>query len=158
MTTATTPIDRAHARRRARAELLIEQDVERRLNELGLTEQKCIELAIDPKERVQLKGIIARLRKLPHPFTQCMRDLRKHKPEWSDDRRKRTCQSLKVAAGRAGSTANHSEASVCFLLTDAQATLLEHADLEALAETPEPAEQPDTTPNPGDGDEPIGGD
>lgn len=134
MTTLQEELTRAHEDRRSRAESLLDEQADSFLNRIGLTEEKCIELAIDPGERKQLKGIIARLRKVPHPFTTCMRDLRKHKPDWTEDRRKRTCQSLKVAAGRAGEHSASINDGVCMLLTDAQATLLEHADQEALAE------------------------
>lgn len=136
MSVARDNLSRAQQRRRARVQRSEEDRVEAMFEACGLSEAdtRRDNFAIDPSERNQLKGIIARLRKLPHPFSTCMRDLRKHKPEWTEDRRKRTCQSLKVAAGRTSGKSGLSEAGVCVLITDGMATMLERLDLKKVAE------------------------
>lgn len=127
-------LDEAQEQRRQRLIGAQDHSDEDFLNRIGLTEELCTQLAIGPQARQKLKGIIGRLRKLPHPFTQCMRDLKKHKPEWSEDRRKRTCQTLKVAAGRAKASSGTALAeSPCVALGEDEFKLLEHIDLDELA-------------------------
>jgi len=129
-------LSRAQADRRQRVDLATDAEVERTLDAIGLSEERCTELALDPGDRKKLKGIIARLRSKPHPFTTCMRDLRKHQPGWSEDRRKRTCNVLKQATGRGSgkkATALATDDGACAEITDGIAKLLEHADADALA-------------------------
>lgn len=131
MSMAADILAEAHTSRLARVREADELTADEFLDSIGLSEERCIELALDPVERNQLKGIIARLRGKKHAFTTCMRDLRKHKPEWTDDRRKRTCAVLKQAA-KGSSSSNLSAEGICPVITDGMADMLEHADLSGL--------------------------
>lgn len=128
----------AQESRRQRGERLADAQLEHLLDAIGLSEAKIEEAVklgtanVSPADRKRLKGIIDRLRTKPHPFTQCMRDLRKHHPEWSDDRRKRTCAVLKQLTGRGQGKTNASDEGTCVLLDDGLAALLEMVDMDAL--------------------------
>lgn len=134
----TSSLQLAQAERRARVAASEEEAIDELLDSIGLSEDAVLKLGIEnvsPSDRQKLKGIIARLRKHPHPFTQCMKDLAKHQPTWSKDRRQRTCAVLKQLTGRRDSKKTKlAEEGACVLLSDGVATLLEHADLSKLEE------------------------
>lgn len=99
-------LDEAHAMRYARVcgsrHEQLDEIIDAGLSEEGLVEleESGIVLSagtadVTPDDRKKLKGILDRLKTKKHPFAQCMRDLEKHKPEWSDQRRKETCAVLK---------------------------------------------------------------
>lgn len=130
-------LSEAQTDRRARAEALLERETDALLDRVGLTEALVLGTGnVSPADRKKLSGIINRLRGKKHAFGTCMRDLAKHHPEWSDDRRKKTCAVLKQLA-KPGST-NASEfggEGACVLLDDGVANLLALADLSKLEET-----------------------
>lgn len=126
-----TALELAREDRRQRADELLDRQVDDRLDAVLLGTAD-----VSPAARVKLKGILKRLAKQAHPFTQCMSDLREHKPEWSDDRRKKTCNVLKALSGRGDSKTNAahlSQGGACLLLDDDVMTLLEMVDESALA-------------------------
>lgn len=93
----------AQAARRARVSASHDTDIDRALDHFGLSvervERICLGTAnVSPSDREKLKGIISRLRRQKHTFTTCMNSLRRNKPEWSEERRKRTCAVLKALA------------------------------------------------------------
>lgn len=125
----------AQADRRARAELLLERETEDLLNRVGLTEALVLGTEnVSPADRKKLSGIINRLRGKKHAFTQCMRDLAKHHPEWSDDRRKRTCAVLKALAKPGSTNASEAPVGACAIIDDGVANLLDLADITKLEE------------------------
>jgi hypothetical protein len=130
----------AQEERRARGEATLDVWVEQRLDKVGLSEELLLGAEnVGPEARKKLKGIIARLRKNPHPFTQCMQDLREHQPGWSESRRKKTCAVLKQLAGRGSGGGNQSSLSsasggACVLLDDDVASLLDLVNMDALDE------------------------
>lgn len=93
---------------------------------------------VSPAARKKLAPIVNSLRKDPHPFTRCMKNLREEQPSWSEARRKKTCNVLKALTGRqnGGSTnaslALATGAGACIMVDDDVATLLEHVDEEVL--------------------------
>lgn len=124
-------LEDAQASRRARGDQVLEAWVEDRLSLAGL---ELGTADVSPAARVKLKGIIARLAAKPHPFTTCMSDLREHKPDWSEDRRKKTCNVLKALAGRGSGNQmglGLSE-SVCLALDDDVVDLLDRVELGTL--------------------------
>lgn len=133
---ARAQLIRAHEGRRRRLEAAVERQIDTRLDAVGLSERSVENLGtadVSPADRTKLKGIIARLARQKKPFSVCMRDLRKHQPDWSDERRKRTCQTLKTLAGRSSDKAGAlSEDGACVLVDERIAVLLEHADLSQL--------------------------
>jgi hypothetical protein len=89
----------AQVDRARRGEELAERKIDDLLDRIGLSDSVLLGTEnVSPADRKKLSGIINRLRGKKHAFTQCMRDLEKHHPEWSDDRRKRTCAVLKALA------------------------------------------------------------
>lgn len=105
------------------------------LDTVGLSEADVERISlgtenVSPEDRKKLKGIIARLAKKAHPFTTCMADLRKHHPEWSDDRRKKTCAVLKQLTGRG----NEKKTSMgeAIDIDEGVAALLSHVDLSEV--------------------------
>jgi len=131
-------LDLAQADRLARGEALADAKIEHLMDAIGLSEE-AISLGtadVSPAARKKLKGIIDRLRTKPHPFTQCMQDLRKHRPDWSEQRRKETCNVLKSLAGRNGKakTSMSDEGAVCVMLDDETSSLLAMIDLDVLDE------------------------
>lgn len=124
-------LELAREARRRRADELLDRQVDGRLDAVLLGTAD-----VSPAARVKLKGILKRLAKQAHPFTQCMKDLAEHKPDWSDDRRKKTCNVLKALSGRGDSKTNAaylSQGGACLLLDDDVITLLEMVDEGALA-------------------------
>ena len=124
----------AQEERRTRAEARAEAWAESRLDAVGLTEQMVLGTEnVSPADRKKLSGIIARLRGKKHAFTTCMRDLAKHKPEWTEDRRKKTCAVLKQIA-KPGTNASDTSDGACVLLDEGCARLLELVDVSKLEE------------------------
>lgn len=126
--------------RRARGEQIGGARTERLLNLVGLSEQEVLQLGtadVSPAARKKLEPILNRLRTKAHKFTTCMNDLRKNHPEWSEDRRKKTCNVLKALAGgnSGGSTKaslSLSQEGACVMVDDDVAALLERVDEEVL--------------------------
>lgn len=131
-----TTLSEAQELRRDRLACDLDRRIDEVLDRIGLSEEK-IALApedVTPDERKKLKGILKRLAQQKNPFTQCMRDLRKHKPEWSEDRRKRTCGTLKAIIKGTGRVRALSEDGSCALIDDGVADLLAMADVSILDE------------------------
>jgi hypothetical protein len=148
MSTATDQLSQAQARRRARVDASVDREIDEVLDRVGLSEaavQRLSESGVDlgtanvgPVAREKLKGIINRLRTKAHPFTTCMSDLREHKPEWSEDRRKKTCNVLKQLAGRGSGGGGKATAmsldEVTCAVDDGVMALIEHIDIDSFAE------------------------
>lgn len=134
-------LELAQQRRVERGLRLSDRQMDVLLDSIGLSEaeiERRVQLGtadVSPAARKKLKGIIGRLRVNPHPFTQCMADLRKHKPEWDDKRRKETCNVLKALAGRSTNSVKTSNdaMSACVMLEDDVAALLMMVDKDALS-------------------------
>lgn len=130
----------AQVARRTRADETLDRWIEDRLAVVGLSEHDSIQFGtadVSPAARKKLQPIINALRKDPHPFTRCMKNLREEQPGWSEDRRKKTCNVLKALAGRSngGSTkASFSDTSSCLAIDTTVAALLDLVDDEGLAE------------------------
>lgn len=123
----------AQVDRARRGEELAERKIDDLLDRIGLSDSVLLGTAnVSPADRKKLSGIINRLRGKKHAFTQCMRDLEKHHPEWSDDRRKRTCAVLKALAKPGSTNTSETSDSACVLLDDATARLIDMIDLKAL--------------------------
>lgn len=136
MSAVRDKLSEAQESRRAREDASLERNIDADLDRIGLSEE-AIKLGtadVGPGARKKLSGIIKRLAGKPHPFTQCMADLRKHHPEWSDDRRKKTCNVLKTLAGRNKPKKAAMSESACALIDDDVAALIELADLSNLEE------------------------
>lgn len=160
MNTAVDQLSQAQEHRRARVDVSADRHTDEILDHVGLSEDDVVRLSesgvvlgtanVGPEARKKLKGIINRLRTKPHKFTTCMNDLRKNHPEWSDDRRKKTCNVLKQLAG--GGKGGGGKATAMSLATNIitcvvdndVAALLEHVDEQALAELVAEASPPDT--------------
>lgn len=127
----------AQAERRTRAEQLDEQWIEDRLNAVGLSDAVVMGTEnVSPADRKKLSGIINRLRGKKHAFKTCMNDLRKHQPNWDEERRKKTCAVLKQLAkpGSTNASADTFSQGACVLVDEGVARLLEMADLSKLTE------------------------
>lgn len=126
----------AQVSRRAREEEILLTRIDSLLDEIGLSQEEVDRIALStadvtPDDRKKLKGILSRLAKLKHPFSQCMRDLAKHRPEWSDDRRKKTCAVLKQIS-HPQSKSGGSKSSLSLDLEDGALALLTHADTSEM--------------------------
>jgi hypothetical protein len=127
-------LDLAQANRAARGESLLDDRIEFLFDEIGLSEERLVALAVSPADRQKLKGILARLARQKKPFTTCMHDLEKHRPDISEEGRKRICGRLKSMIKGTGRVRalSLSEDSSCPLVDADIATLLEKVDDEAL--------------------------
>jgi hypothetical protein len=136
-----TALDLAQEARHERGEDLLDARVEFMLDEIGLSDDRIANLAVSAADREKLKGILKRLARQKHPFTQCMRDLRKHRPDLPTESRKRICGRLKSmikGTGRVKALSLSDDAS-CPYVDSATASLLDQVDdaaLEALAANP----------------------
>jgi hypothetical protein len=90
-------LDLALARdgRDQRGRALLDDRIDFVLDEIGLSDERLVELAVSPADREKLKGILQRLARQKHPFSQCMRDLAKHRADLPEESRKRICGRLK---------------------------------------------------------------
>lgn len=125
--------------RRVRGAVTADAQIDVMLDAIGLSESACVSFSaanVGPAARKKLKGIVDSLRKDPHPFTKCMKNLRKEQPSWSEERRKKTCATLKQLTGRGNGSATKASLSsdVCLQVDDDVAVLLEHVDETKLAE------------------------
>lgn len=137
---AQTSLEDARERRRERFAEAVERDLDESLDAIGFIEGLNLGTAnVSAADRKKLKGIVDRLRKNPKPFTQCMADLRKHQPGWSDERRKKTCSVLKSLTGRKNSGGQKSNLGegACVLIDDRLADLLCAVDGEKLTQLEE---------------------
>lgn len=123
----------SQASRRERAQVALDRRIESMLDAVGLDQKTC--LAAGPDARAKLKGILDRLAKQRHPFSQCMRDLAKHRPELSEPSRKRICGRLKSmveGSGRAKAFSDELSDDSCPLVDVEVFALLEKVDDAAL--------------------------
>jgi hypothetical protein len=123
----------AQSSRAARAADLLDRRIESMLDAIGLSEANLTNLAVSPADRQKLKGILARLARQKHPFSQCMTDLAKHRPDLSDESRRQICGRLKSmikGTGRVKALSLSDEA--CPLIDPSMFALLEHVDDAAL--------------------------
>lgn len=132
----------AQADRHTRAAELADRQLDDLLDAVGLSEDEIKLGAADvsPQARKKLKGIIDALRRDPHPFTKCMKNLREEQPTWSDARRKKTCAVLKQLTGRSNQKMAASYPApllgedACAMLDTDVVTLLDMVDMEVLAD------------------------
>lgn len=123
----------AQASRADRATLALDRRIDKMLDAIGLSEERLTQLAVSPSDRQKLKGILARLARQKHPFSQCMTDLRKHRPELSDSSRRQICGRLKSMVKGTGRVKALSLADEACPLIDANMfALLEKIDDAAL--------------------------
>lgn len=127
-------LDLAQANRAARGESLLDDRIEFLFDEIGLSEDRLVALAVSPADRQKLKGILARLARMKHPFKTCMSDLAEHRPDIPEEGRKRICGRLKSMVKGTGRVRalSLSDDSACPLVDASVATLLEKVDDEAL--------------------------
>jgi hypothetical protein len=118
------------------AENLLDARAELVLNAVGLTDERVTELAVGPAAREKLKGILKRLARKKHPFSQCMRDLAKHRSELPVESRKRICGRLKSmikGTGRVKALSQTEEDGACMLIDEDVAKLILAVDDDKLA-------------------------
>ncbi len=126
----------ARASRHLRAEAQLDLNVEHVLDSIGLSEERVIELAVSPADREKLKGILKRLARKKHPFSQCMRDLAKHRSELPVESRKRICGRLKSmikGTGKVKALSQTEEDGACMLIDEGVAKLILAVDDDKLA-------------------------
>lgn len=129
-------LDLALARdgRDQRGRALLDDRIDFVLDEIGLSDDRLIELAVSPADREKLKGILQRLARQKHPFSQCMRDLAKHRADLPEESRKRICGRLKSMIKGTGrvKALSLSDDPACPLVDAGVAALLSQVDDAAL--------------------------
>jgi hypothetical protein len=120
--------------REERGVSLLEDRIDFLLDEVGLSDDESITLAVSAADREKLKGILQRLARQKKPFTTCLHDLEKHRPELSDKSRREICGRLKSMIKGTGRVRalSLSDDSACPLVDADVAALLEKVDDSAL--------------------------
>jgi hypothetical protein len=133
----------AQARRQERGAALLHARVEDLLDEIGLSEERCVELSnadhVGPAARKKLSGLMRYYAKKPHPFTSCVEDNTKR---FGVARAKKVCAVLKDliegttkwrhGGGRTAGAKLADDITICSMIDDDVALLLEHVDHHRL--------------------------
>lgn len=140
----TSSLHLAQESRARRGELLADEQIEFVLDRIGLTEERCLQLAaenVGPDARKKLKGILSKYRKSLHPFGDCKRDqIANGLPEKLANERCATLKDLIMGTKnwRKGGKKMHASEDTavldCPVLDDDVVVLLEAVDTRALAE------------------------
>jgi len=139
-----TDLARSQEYRARRGERLAHDRIDQVLDRVGLSEERCLQLAaadVGPHARKKLKGILDKYRKSATPFRDCKRDqIANGLPEKLANER---CATLKdiirgTTKWRKGPGKMHASddlaISPCSLVDDDVAVLLDQVDTKALAE------------------------
>lgn len=139
----TSRLQLAQDARARRGEVLADEQIEYVLDYIGLSEERCLQLApgdVGPHARKKLKGILDKYRHSAHPFTECVRDNSKR---FGPDGARRVCAVLKDAIEgttkwRKGPGKMHASDDLsitpCSMIDDDVVMLLGHVDTKALAD------------------------
>lgn len=141
---SSSRLELSQSDRARRGDALVDARTESLLGHVGLSEERCLQLAaedVGPYARKKLKGILAKYRKSAHPFEECRRDQVSN--GLPDKIARERCATLKdILMGtthwRKGSkkmhAADHLSIEPCSLIDEDVAMLLDHVDTRALAE------------------------
>lgn len=129
-------LDLAQGRRSERGATLLDDRIDFLLDEIGLSDERLVALAVGPDARKKLKGILARVARKKDPFKTCMSDLAEHRPELTVEAHKKICGRLKSMIKGTGRVKALSlsidDSSSCPMVDASVAALLEQVDDSAL--------------------------